>query len=57
MAERKREKWERSKAAEVMCPKCGNTEIIYIPREEVPKCPICKRQMVIKELLTEGKSY
>ncbi|WP_167512631.1 hypothetical protein [Oceanidesulfovibrio marinus] len=57
MAEKKREKRERSEAAEVMCPKCGKTEIVYIPQEEVPMCPICKRQMVIKELLTEGKSY
>jgi len=42
---------------EAKCPKCGYTEIVYIPVEEFPKCPRCGTQMVINELLDEGKSY
>jgi ribosomal protein S27E len=42
---------------EVGCPRCGHTEIIYRPKEEIPKCPECEIQMVIRELLREGKSY
>ncbi len=42
---------------EVECPKCGETRIVYIPKEEIPKCPRCNIRMVIKELLREGKSY
>lgn len=48
----------KSDAAEVVCPKCKHTTIVYLPREEIPRCPNCgKAQMVIKELLVEGKSY
>ncbi|MCA1944105.1 MAG: hypothetical protein LDL30_02330 [Desulfovibrio sp.] len=42
---------------EVACPKCQRTEIIYVPKEEMPVCPECKVRMVVKELLKEGKSY
>ncbi|GAB7080725.1 hypothetical protein [Megalodesulfovibrio paquesii] len=42
---------------EVSCPKCQRTEIIYVPKEEMPVCPECKVRMVVKELLKEGKSY
>jgi len=48
---------ERNEPVEVMCPKCEHTEIVFIPKEEIPKCPKCKKQMVVKEILTEGKSY
>jgi hypothetical protein len=41
---------------EIKCPKCNRTEIIYLPKEDFPKCPDCKIGMVIKELLDEGKS-
>ncbi len=48
----------RKQAAEVICPKCKNhTEIVYLPMEELPKCPQCNVRMVFRELLTEGKSY
>jgi phage FluMu protein Com len=42
---------------EVICPRCKFTEIVYIQKEDIPKCPNCKIQMVIKEILLEGKSY
>jgi phage FluMu protein Com len=42
---------------EVKCPKCHRTQIITIPKEEIPKCPDCKIQMIISEVLDEGKSY
>lgn len=42
---------------EVKCPRCGTTEIIYIPIEVFPVCPKCKIEMVIEELLDEGKSF
>lgn len=48
---------EKAEAIEVECPKCNRTQIVYIPKEEIPKCDICKIQMIIKELLDEGKNY
>lgn len=56
MREKKRREDEEIQSAEVKCPKCGRTQIIYIPREEVPKCPDDGTQMYISELLEEGKS-
>ena len=50
-------KVERYEAIEVKYPKCGYLSIIYIPKEDIPKCPECGTQMVINELLDEGKSY
>lgn len=48
---------ETSEAIEIECPRCKETMILYLPREEIPKCPKCGTRMVIKELLDEGKSY
>ena len=48
---------DKMEAIEVICPKCRHTEIIYLPEEAIPKCPDCDLQMVIRELLDEGKSY
>jgi len=56
MTQRERKRVTGS-AVEVYCPKCEHTEIVYIPDEEIPPCPRCKKQMVIKEILKEGKSY
>ena len=42
---------------EVVCPKCKRTNIIYLPKDEMPKCERCNIRMVIRELLDEGKSY
>ena len=47
----------KKEALEVICPKCRHTEIVYIAKEDMPKCPKCNIRMVIRELLTEGKSY
>ena len=35
---------EKKEAVEVVCPNCKWTEIIYIPKEDIPKCPDCKTQ-------------
>ncbi|EPR37062.1 hypothetical protein dsx2_1005 [Desulfovibrio sp. X2] len=51
------ERKERQAMVEVICPVCKHTEIVLIPKEEIPKCPRCGKQMLVKELLTEGKSY
>jgi len=50
---------ERSpkEAVEIICPKCRYTEIVYLPIADLPLCPKCKTQMMISELLDEGKSY
>lgn len=40
---------------EVICPTCRLTKIISIPEEDFPRCEKCKKAMVIKEVLTEGK--
>lgn len=42
---------------EVICPKCRFTEIVYLPVEDLPRCPRCDIRMSISELLDEGKSY
>lgn len=47
----------RQEPVEVRCPRCRYTEIIYLPKEEIPRCPQCNIQMSISELLDEGKSY
>lgn len=44
-------------AVELICLKCRRTEILYVPAEEVPKCPNCNIRMTINEVLREGKSY
>lgn len=44
-------------AVEIICPKCRYTEIIYLPVADLPLCPECNTQMMISELLDEGKSY
>ena len=48
---------DRNQTVEVICPKCRNTQIISLPKEDLPKCPQCRVAMVIREVLTEGKSY
>jgi ribosomal protein S27E len=48
---------DKMEAIEVVCPKCRRTQIVYLPKENIPKCPDCKLQMIIRELLDEGKSY
>ena len=48
---------DKAEAVQVKCPICDHTEIIYLPMEEIPKCPIDNVRMVISELLDEGKSY
>ena len=40
---------------EVWCPHCKQSKIIAVPAEAVPKCDFCRQEMVIKEVLTEGK--
>jgi len=47
---------EKLTMVEVKCPRCDHTEIVYIPKEEIPKCPIHREEMIIKEILEEGKS-
>jgi len=47
----------KQEPVEIICPKCRYTEIIYLPIEDLPKCPECHTQMLINELLDEGKSY
>lgn len=40
---------------EVACPICDQRKIICVPEESIPICEFCKVEMVIKEILTEGK--
>ena len=42
---------------EVVCPRCKRTEIVNVPKEEIPKCQDCNIRMVFREVLREGKSY
>lgn len=47
----------RREPIEIICPQCKRTAIIYLPDEDVPLCQTCGRQMIIREVLREGKSY
>jgi len=49
-------KREEVTMVEVKCPKCDHTQIVYIPKEEIPECPIHRVKMNIHEILEEGKS-
>lgn len=46
---------EEQHAVEVVCPKCRQTQIVYFPKEPMPVCQKCRVEMVLKEILTEGK--
>lgn len=45
----------RVEPVEAVCPKCQATKIFYLGREQMPQCELCKLEMVIKEVLREGK--
>ncbi|MBW1606629.1 MAG: hypothetical protein JRJ74_00845, partial [Deltaproteobacteria bacterium] len=45
-----RKKSREGNAVELICLKCKRTEILYVPDEEVPKCPDCDVRMLIKEV-------
>jgi hypothetical protein len=47
----------KKEPAQIVCPRCRHTEIIYLPQEQFPRCPDCDIPMIIAELLDEGKSY
>ena len=48
----------KSEALQLICPKCRFQKIVYAPLEDLPLCPECiDVQMIIEELLDEGKSY
>ena len=47
----------KKEPVQVRCPRCRYTEIIYLPREDLPRCPRCDIPMNIEELLDEGKAY
>ncbi len=57
MDKKAKEEKEEVMTLEVVCPKCGYKKIIYTPKENIPKCPKCGTQMMISEILTEGKYY
>ncbi|MBW1711971.1 MAG: hypothetical protein JRJ59_02325 [Deltaproteobacteria bacterium] len=46
---------QKIEAIESVCPQCRTTKIFYLGREPMPKCDKCGREMVIRELLIEGK--
>lgn len=47
---------DKAEPVQIQCPQCRHTSIIYIPIEEMPRCPKCGTPMVIRELLDKGKS-
>ncbi len=48
---------DKKEPVEVICPKCQHTQIIYLKREDIPKCSECDIRMVMREFLREGESY
>ena len=47
----------KNEPAEIICPRCRYTKIIYLPADDFPLCPRCGTRMSLSELLDEGKSY
>ena len=47
---------DKKEPIQVKCPRCRLTNIIYIPEQEIPRCPDCDIPMTFEELLDEGKS-
>lgn len=50
----------KNEPVELVCPLCRQRRIVYLPIEEMPRCPNpeCKGvRMIIEELLDEGKSF
>ena len=47
----------KNEPIEIICLKCRYTEIVYLPLNDLPRCPKCNASMSISELLDEGKSY
>lgn len=43
------------KFVEFACPVCNQRKIVCLPEESIPFCDYCKKEMVMKEDLTEGK--
>lgn len=40
---------------EAVCLKCDTRKIFYLDKEPMPTCDQCGREMVIREVLREGK--
>lgn len=47
----------KKEPAQLICPRCRFSMIVYLPLEDLPRCPECNTKMMIGELLDEGKSY
>ena len=47
---------DKAEPVQLECPRCRYTLIVYIPIEQIPRCPKCDMPMIIRELLDEGKS-
>ena len=48
----------KNEPIQLICPKCRHQMIVYLPLDDLPRCPECREaRMVIEELLDEGKSY
>ena len=41
---------EEVTTVEVKCPLCDHTEIVYIPKEDIPQCPEHRIKMIINEI-------
>ncbi|MDR1125712.1 MAG: hypothetical protein LBM64_06585 [Deltaproteobacteria bacterium] len=40
---------------EFWCPACKQSKIVALPSEAAPRCDLCRQEMALKEILTEGK--
>ncbi|MBW1822176.1 MAG: hypothetical protein JRI92_10545 [Deltaproteobacteria bacterium] len=45
---------DKKEPVEVICSKCRHTQIIYLQREDIPKCSECDTCMVMREFLKGG---
>jgi hypothetical protein len=50
----------KNEPVQLVCPRCRQPMIVYLPITEMPRCPNPECQgtrMIIEELLDEGKSF
>lgn len=47
---------EKLEPVEVCCPRCGRTQIVYLPEEKPPVCPEDRLVMVVRDPVGDGRS-
>jgi len=51
MTDRKKE------PVEVICPQCRRVQIVYLDKETIPECTQCGVEMILHDVLKDGKTH